>query len=101
MLRPIFVLLLSLVGPGLSLPMAAKKEGKFSLFSVITFPNKYTTIKHLLLVKIPIQFFIISVCVPVSDLTMKGTCLTAKECGEASGTSDGNCASGFGVCCVL
>jgi len=52
----------------------------FSLFSVVTFPNDECTAK--------------------SDSTMYGTCLTSTECNSASGTVDGNCASGFGVCCT-
>jgi len=30
---------------------------------------------------------------------MKGTCLAESECTSKSGTVDGNCAAGFGVCC--
>ena len=30
----------------------------------------------------------------------KGTCLATSECFANSGTADGNCAAGFGVCCV-
>merc|ERR1711997_1320332 len=52
----------------------------FSLFSVVTFPNDQCTAK--------------------SDSTMYGTCLTSTECNTNSGTVDGNCASGFGVCCT-
>merc|ERR1711997_1141453 len=52
----------------------------FSLFSVVTFPNDQCTAK--------------------SDSTMYGTCLTSSECNTNSGTVDGNCASGFGVCCT-
>ena len=32
---------------------------------------------------------------------LQGTCYTASECGTKSGTSDGNCAAGFGVCCTF
>lgn len=30
-----------------------------------------------------------------------GTCLTSAECAQQSGTASGNCAAGFGVCCVF
>ncbi|XP_059087534.1 uncharacterized protein LOC131883941 [Tigriopus californicus] len=30
---------------------------------------------------------------------MKGTCMTSTECVSNGGAADGNCASGFGVCC--
>ena len=35
-----------------------------------------------------------------SDET-KGTCYTSSECSGKKGTADGNCASGFGVCCTF
>jgi len=66
---------------------AAKKEGKaFSLFSVVTFKNEP--------------------CVSTSGTTgsgvnRNGTCYTSTECDEKGGTSSGNCASGFGVCCLF
>ena len=40
-------------------------------------------------------------CTSASDDFTFGTCLSATECGEAGGMKDGNCASGFGVCCVI
>ena len=49
------------------------------LFSVVQFPN--------------------DACSGVSGLT--GTCLTASECTTRSGSSDGTCAAGFGVCCLV
>lgn len=51
----------------------------FSLFSVVQFPNDECTV--------------------ASDNTMNGICRSADECGGANGIADGNCASGFGVCC--
>merc|ERR1712156_1163284 len=30
-----------------------------------------------------------------------GTCYTATECAEKAGTVSGNCAAGFGVCCLF
>ena len=45
--------------------------------------------------------FYFSQCTAKSDTSMYGTCLTSSECSSKSGTSDGNCAAGFGVCCVF
>jgi len=64
-----------------SLKVSPKKEKMFSLFSVVTFPNNQCTAK--------------------SDNTMYGTCYTSSECAKLSGSIDGNCASGFGVCCTF
>jgi len=33
--------------------------------------------------------------------TLNGTCYTAEECSSLGGSSDGSCASGFGVCCTF
>merc|ERR1712156_3546 len=41
------------------------------------------------------------VCRTNSALAQIGTCVTGLECSEKKGTARGNCASGFGVCCVL
>ena len=49
------------------------------LFSVVQFPNL--------------------ACPGDSGLT--GTCLTASECTSRAGSSDGTCAAGFGVCCLV
>lgn len=49
------------------------------LFSVVQFPN--------------------SACLRDSGLT--GTCLTMSECEARAGSSDGTCAAGFGVCCLV
>jgi len=55
---------------------------QLSLFSVVQFPNDE--------------------CTSSSDSSTLGTCLTSSECGDRSGgTSDGSCAAGFGVCCVV
>lgn len=51
------------------------------LFTIVTFPN--------------------DVCIINSDNTLTGTCLSSSECSDRSGTADGNCASGFGVCCLV
>merc|ERR1719174_35039 len=61
------------------------RTGKhFSLFSVVTFKNEQCT----------------------SDTSLAGgaragTCYTTTECSDKGGTTSGNCASGFGVCCVF
>lgn len=58
------------------------RQGKvFSLFSVVNFKNDQ--------------------CTASSSSSLKGTCMTAEECSSAGGSSDGNCASGFGVCCLF
>merc|ERR1711997_332402 len=55
------------------------REGKvLPVFQVIKFPN--------------------DVCAGASR---NGTCYTAEECSTKGGTSDGSCASGFGVCCMF
>merc|ERR1719369_2069203 len=58
------------------------KTGKaFSLFSIVQFPNEG--------------------CTATSSATTYGTCYTATECTEKGGSADGNCAAGFGVCCLV
>jgi len=56
----------------------------FSLFSVVTFPNQQCTGSS-----------------STASQTTLGTCYSASECNSKSGTADGNCASGFGVCCTF
>merc|ERR1712079_965081 len=53
----------------------------FSLFSIVQFPNQQ--------------------CTASSSSTTYGTCYTSSECTSKGGSSDGNCAAGFGVCCVI
>merc|ERR1712113_185271 len=53
----------------------------FSLFSIVQFPNQQ--------------------CTASSSTTTYGTCYTSSECTSKGGSSDGNCAAGFGVCCVI
>lgn len=61
-----------------------ERNGKvFSLFSVVTFPNDQCTAKS-----------------STTSATVYGTCLSNTECSNNGGTVDGNCASGFGVCCT-
>ena len=53
----------------------------FSLFSIVQFPNQQ--------------------CTASSSSSTYGTCYTSSECTSKGGSSDGNCAAGFGVCCVI
>lgn len=56
----------------------------FSLFSVVTFQNTECTSET-----------------SVSGGATQGTCYTSTECSDKGGTHSGNCASGFGVCCIF
>jgi len=40
-------------------------------------------------------------CQAVSDNNLQGVCYTAQECTDLGGSADGNCANGFGTCCIL
>lgn len=53
----------------------------FSLFSIVQFPN--------------------DACTTTSGTYTNGTCLTSSECTSKGGSVLGNCAAGFGVCCVF
>jgi len=58
------------------------RAGKvFSLFSIVQFPN--------------------SACTSSSSTYSNGTCFTASECSANGGSAQGNCAAGFGVCCIF
>lgn len=58
-----------------------RKEKTFSLFSVLKWQN--------------------AGCQAVSDTALQGVCYTKQECDDLGGTADGNCAAGFGTCCVV
>lgn len=63
---------------------AERSQKHFSLFSVVTFKNEE--------------------CSSESTLTggvKQGTCFTTTECSDKGGMKSGNCASGFGVCCIF
>merc|ERR1712168_351547 len=61
---------------------ANQREGKvFSLFSIVQFPN--------------------AACTSTSGTYSNGTCFTTSECSSKGGSAQGNCAAGFGVCCVF
>jgi len=57
----------------------SNKSPKISLFNVVTFPN--------------------SNCAGIDG--RNGTCYTAEECDNRDGLSNGQCAEGYGVCCVV
>lgn len=56
----------------------------FSLFSVVTFKNEECSSES-----------------TFAGGVTHGTCYTSTECSDKKGTKSGNCASGFGVCCIL
>jgi len=56
-----------------------KDDRAFSLFSVVSFDNDECT----------------------GTSGSGGICFTSSECTDKGGTSSGNCASGFGVCCIF
>jgi len=58
-----------------------RDDRQFSLFSIVQFPNLR--------------------CTSSTSSTTYGTCITSSECSSRSGTADGNCAAGFGVCCIV
>merc|ERR1711983_647179 len=53
----------------------------FSLFSIVQFPNQQ--------------------CTGSSSTSTYGICYTSTECSSRGGSADGNCAAGFGVCCIV
>lgn len=53
------------------------RDAKFSIFQIIKFENA-----------------------PCIGATRNGTCFTSAECESAGGTADGDCADGFGKCCI-
>lgn len=65
-------------------PSSEKTKKQLSLFSVVTFKNEECTSETTL-----------------TGGVRQGTCFTATECVDKSGQKSGNCASGFGVCCVF
>jgi len=58
-----------------------RTDRMFSLFNVVKFTN--------------------SPCQAKSSAYLQGVCFTDTECYDRGGTEDGNCASGFGRCCVF
>ncbi|TRY74631.1 hypothetical protein TCAL_15613, partial [Tigriopus californicus] len=63
-------------------PLEFQREKRlFSLFNIVQFRN--------------------DPCQALSSSITGGTCLSAQECSSQGGTMDGNCAAGFGVCCIF
>jgi len=59
---------------------AVRKEKSIGIFNIVKFPN--------------------DVC--ESDMNAKlGTCFTAEECTTRNGIASGDCADGYGVCCLI
>jgi len=58
-----------------------RDQRAIALFNVVTFPN--------------IE------CQSTENEDNKGTCFSSTECSDKGGTAEGNCASGFGVCCII
>jgi len=77
-MRLLCILALASLASG-QLAESESDKRSIGLFSVVTFPNEECALK--------------------SDATMSGLCLSSTECKDTSGTANGNCASGFGVCC--
>jgi len=79
------IILISISTLASTLPVE-KETRSFSLFSLVSFPNEEcaTTMTTL------------TTGAPVS-----GLCLTTEECTASGGKPEGNCASGFGVCCFI
>merc|ERR1711963_560577 len=79
MLNRIFILLCC---PFLSLALLQERQEKsFSLFSVLKWKN--------------------TGCQSVSDVNLQGVFYTKQECDDLGGEEDGNCAAGFGTCCII
>jgi len=57
------------------------RNGKFSVFQVVEFPN--------------------DVCTGNGNNGRVGTCYTKEECEDKGGMAQGSCAEGYGVCCVM
>jgi len=76
----IFLTFLFLVA-GTEKSKGSREKKLFSLFNIVTFANEQCTAK--------------------SDTSIYGICYTNTECESRSGTKDGNCAAGFGVCCTF
>eukprot|EP00094_Tigriopus_californicus_P001497 TCALIF_01452-PA protein Name:"Protein of unknown function" AED:0.07 eAED:0.07 QI:0/0.85/0.93/0.93/0.71/0.8/15/58/393 len=77
------VVILGLIGSSLNLDFTSEdklsRDGKaFSLFQVVKFQNG-----------------------PCQSATRNGTCYTASECVSRNGFTSGDCAGGFGVCCIF
>merc|ERR1712109_120994 len=74
-------LTLAIFSKGSTATPPSEREGRLGLFSIVTFPN--------------------SECQSTKDKENKGICYSSTECSGKGGLAEGNCAAGFGVCCVI
>jgi len=58
-----------------------RHDRSFSLFNVVKFKN--------------------TGCQATSSASLQGVCHTKQECTDGGGMADGNCAAGFGTCCIF
>merc|ERR1712018_33324 len=63
----------------------AANPKSFSIFNVVQFKNEAC----------------VSTSTTMGSGNRNGTCYTSEECEDKNGKAEGNCASGFGVCCVF
>merc|ERR1719272_1502012 len=77
----IFVLISTTLAEPHEVENAPRNKKLFSLFSIVTFPNQG--------------------CASQDSSARNGTCYTSSECQNKGGTTSGNCAAGFGVCCLF
>jgi len=61
-----------------------REARQFGIFTVLSFPNSQCTST-----------------INTGSIPNQGTCYTAGECASQGGSQQGNCALGFGVCCVF
>merc|ERR1711884_738100 len=74
-------LTLAIFSKGSTATPPTEREGRLGLFSIVTFPN--------------------SECQSTKHTENKGICYSSTECSGKGGLAEGNCAAGFGVCCVI
>merc|ERR1711937_20249 len=74
-------LTLAIFSKGSTATPPSEREGRLGLFSIVHFPN--------------------SECQSTKDKENKGICYSSTECSGKGGLAEGNCAAGFGVCCVI
>merc|ERR1712241_1395019 len=66
-------------------PISNAKQRSLSLFSIVNFPNDEC---------------VTQIGSKTATGAVAGTCVASSECTSDGGVADGNCADGFGVCCV-